>query len=70
MTAEEAYYFAKNNPDYDIEKYQEIACQTPCWAYMFAKYVPEAGIEYCYNKADDFKIDIKVFVLKDLWYDP
>lgn len=51
IEAMEAYQFAMDNSYYDIEKYQKIACWTPCYAYHFASDVPGADIEYCQKRA-------------------
>ena len=41
MSPSEAYEAAKNNPNVDIEKCQEIACKNSYRAYLFARDVPE-----------------------------
>lgn len=51
MTPHEAYEFVKNNPDCDIEKYQEIALQDPEAAYLFAANIPGADINACQEAA-------------------
>ena len=64
MSPNEAYITAKNNPNADIKKYQEVACGDPYYAYHFAKVIPGADIEKCLNACKDTKWYYKL--LKEL----
>src|SRR5690606_14438023 len=47
-----SYSFALANiPGSDFKVLQVKACESPCWAYCFAKNIPGANVKYCQEHA-------------------